>query len=246
MKKIFLIICIALVTIVKAQVKKTTTNKTVPTKTVVSIFKNSLDSFSYAMGVQGAAYYKAQGISKMNTNLLKKGFDDGYNSKTPLLTSEQCNTIIQKTIQANMALKNQETNKEANIMKEEGKKFLAENKKRHGVVELPNGLQYEIIKQGTGEKPKATDTVKVHYAGTLINGQKVDNSYDRGQPYVTPVTQLIQGWVQALQLMPVGSKWKLFIPSDLGYGDRGAGAGIPGGATLIFEIELLEIVNRPK
>ena len=127
-----------------------------------------------------------------------------------------------------------------------GLDFLSANKTRPEVTELPSGLQYEIIKQGTGEKPKATDTVKVHYAGTLINGQKVDNSYDRGQPYVTLVTQLIQGWVQALQLMPVGSKWKLFIPSDLGYGDRGAGAAIPGGATLIFEIELIEIVNRPK
>lgn len=130
--------------------------------------------------------------------------------------------------------------------KEEGKKFLADNKKRAGVVELPNGLQYEIIKQGTGEKPKATDTIKAHYAGTLINGQEFDNSYKRGQPIVIPVGGVIQGWVQALQMMPVGSKWKLYIPSELGYGERGAGGAIPGGATLIFEIELLEIVNRPK
>lgn len=107
-------------------------------------------------------------------------------------------------------------------------------------------MQYEIIKQGAGEKPKATDTVKAHYAGSLINGLEFDNSYKRGQPLVIPVSGVIQGWVQALQLMPVGSKWKLFIPSDLGYGDRGAGASIPGGATLIFDIELLEIVNKPK
>ena len=246
MKKILLIICIASVTIVKAQVKKTTMNKTVTTRSVVPIFKNSLDSFSYAMGVQGAAYYKAQGISKMNTNLLKKGFDDGYNSSAPLLTTEQCNTIIQKTMQATMAVKNQETNKEANIMKAEGKKFLAENKKRSGVIELPSGLQYEIIKEGNGEKPKATDTVKAHYALSLINGQELESSYKNGQPLQIPVSRVIQGWVQALQLMPVGSKWKLYIPSDLAYGDRGAGDAIPGGATLIFEIELLEIVNRPK
>jgi FKBP-type peptidyl-prolyl cis-trans isomerase FklB len=107
-------------------------------------------------------------------------------------------------------------------------------------------LQYEIIKQGTGEKPKATDTVKAHYSGALIDGQEFDNSYKRGQPLVIPVGGVIQGWVEALQLMPVGSKWKLFIPSELGYGDRGAGGAIPGGAALIFEIELLEIVNRPK
>ena len=246
MKKILLIICISIVTTAQAQVKKTVAKKPVVTKITTPVLKNTLDSFSYAMGVQGAMYYKAQGISKMNTMLLKKGFDDGYDNKTPLLASEQCNIIIQKTMQANMALKDQEAKKGANIIKEEGKKFLAENKKRPGVVELPGGLQYEIIKQGTGEKPKATDTIKAHYAGSLINGQEFDNSYKRGQPLVIPVTGVIQGWVQALQLMPVGSKWKLYIPSNLGYGDRGAGGAIPGGATLIFEIELIEIVNRPK
>lgn len=245
MKKILFIICFASVSIADAQVKKTTVKKPIA-KTHVSVLKNALDSFSYAMGIQGASYYKAQGVSKMNTALLKKGFDDGYENKTPLLTPEQCNTTIQKTFQANLAIKEQESKKEVNIMKEESKKFLTENKKRSGVVELPSGLQYEIIKPGTGEKPKATDTVKAHYAGSLFNGQEFDNSYKRGQPLVIPVGGVIQGWIQALQLMPVGSKWKLFIPSDLGYGDRGAGGAIPGGAALVFEIELLEIVNRPK
>ena len=239
MKKILIIICITSVTTAYAQVKKTATTKTVNTKITSPVFKNSVDSFSYAIGLEGASYYKSQGATTINSALIKKAFDDVYGKKTLLLTPEQSTLCIQTKLMANMNSKN-------SVVKEEGKKFLAENKKRPGVVELPSGLQYEIIKQGTGEKPKATDTVKVHYAGTLINGQKVDNSYDRGQPYVTLVTQLIQGWVQALQLMPVGSKWKLFIPSDLGYGDRGAGAAIPGGATLIFEIELIEIVNRPK
>jgi FKBP-type peptidyl-prolyl cis-trans isomerase FklB len=105
-------------------------------------------------------------------------------------------------------------------------------------------LQYEIIKQGTGAIPKSTDTVKAHYAGSLIDGKEFDNSYKRGEPITIPVTGVIQGWVQALQLMPVGSKWKLFIPSDLGYGDRGAGADIPGGAALIFDIELLDIISK--
>jgi FKBP-type peptidyl-prolyl cis-trans isomerase FklB len=136
------------------------------------------------------------------------------------------------------------TSNKAQGQKEESKNFLAENKKRPGVVELPNGLQYEIIKEGTGEKPKATDTVKAHYAGSTIDGKEFDNSYKRGEPLQIPVGGVIQGWVQALQMMPVGSKWKLFIPSDLGYGDRGAGGAIPGGAALIFDIELIEIVNR--
>jgi len=196
-----------------------------------------VDSFSYAIGLEGAAYYKSQGATTVNSALIKKAFDDVYGKKTLLLTPQQSTQCIQTKLMTYMNSKN-------SVVKEEGKKFLSENKKRPGVVELPSGLQYEIIKQGTGEKPKATDTVKAHYAGSLINGQEFDNSYKRGQPLEIPVSGVIQGWVQALQLMPVGSKWKLFIPSDLGYGDRGAGGAIPGGATLIFEIELIEIVNR--
>lgn len=244
MKKILIIIYIFSAACAQAQVKKTTTAKTTTaktstTKTTAPVLKTSIDSFSYAIGLEGASYYKSQGATTVNSALIKKAFDDVYEKKTLLLTPEQSTMSIQTKLMAYMNSKN-------SAVKEEGKKFLAENKKRPGVVELPNGLQYEIIKQGTGEKPKATDTVKAHYAGSLINGQEFDNSYKRGQPLVIPVSGVIQGWVQALQLMPVGSKWKLFIPSDLGYGDRGAGGAIPGGATLIFEIELLEIVNRHK
>ncbi len=238
MKKI-LIICIAAVSVAQAQVKKTTATKTTATKAIAPVFKNSIDSLSYAIGIQVASYYNVQGVTIVNPALIKKAFDDVYGKKTLLLSPEQSNITIQNKLKAYMNSKN-------SAVKEEGKKFLAENKKRQGVVELPNGLQYEIIKQGAGEKPKATDTVKAHYAGSLINGQEFDNSYKRGQPLEIPVGGVIQGWVQALQMMPVGSKWKLFIPSDLGYGDRGAGGAIPGGATLIFDIELLEIVNRPK
>ncbi|MDB5222863.1 MAG: hypothetical protein JWN83_1530 [Chitinophagaceae bacterium] len=239
MKKI-LIICIASITVAQAQVKKPVPKKAVTTTVIAPVFKNSIDSFSYAIGLEGASYYRSQGATTINSALVKKAFDDLYGKKTLLLTPEQSTVTIQHKLMEYMNNKN-------SAVKEEGKKFLAENKKRPGVVELPSGLQYEIIKQGTGEKPKATDTVKAHYAGRLINAQEdFDNSYKRGQPLVIPVNGVIQGWVQALQLMPVGSKWKLFIPSDLGYGDRGAGGAIPGGATLIFEIELLEIVNRPK
>ena len=239
MKKIFFIICITSSLLVQAQIKKGTTTKPAQ-KTTPAVFKNSIDSFSYAIGLEGASYYKSQGATAVNSALIKKAFDDVYGKKTLLLTPEQSSMTIQNKLMKYMESKN-------SAEKEEGKKFLAENKKRPGVIELPSGLQYEIIKQGTGEKPKGTDTVKAHYAGKIVNGvEDFDNSYKRGQPLVIPVNGVIQGWVQALQLMPVGSKWKLFIPSDLGYGDRGAGGAIPGGATLIFDIELIEIVNRAK
>lgn len=237
MKHLLIIIC-ASVTIAHAQVKKTTTKPAI--KTTTPILKNSIDSFSYAIGLEGASYYKSQGAVSINTALLKKAFDDVYGKKTLLLTPEQCNTTIQTKLMAYMNSKN-------SVIKEEGNKFLAANKQRQGVVSLASGLQYEILKKGTGEIPKITDTVKAHYAGRTFNGKEdFDNSYKRGQPLEIPVGGVIQGWVEALQLMPVGSKWKLFIPSDLGYGDRGAGGAIPGGATLVFEIELLEIINRTK
>ena len=236
---LILIICIASTVIAQAQVKKPTTKQATVTKASTSIFKNSTDSFSYAIGLEGAAYYKSQGATTINSALVKKAFDDVYGKKTLLLTPQQSTMTIQNKLKKYMENKNAK-------VKEEGKNFLAENKKRQGVVELPSGLQYEIITAGTGEKPKATDTVKAHYAGRLITGEEFDNSYKRGEPLQIPVGGVIQGWVEALQLMPVGSKWKLFIPSDLGYGERGAGGSIPGGAALVFDIELIEILNRPK
>ncbi len=170
--------------------------------------------------------------------MVAKAFDDVFGNKKILLTPEQSNMSIQKRMQEYM------TNK-AKVEKDKGAAFLAANKKRPGVVSLPNGLQYEILTPGTGAIPKATDTVSAHYIGALIDGKEFDNSYKRGQPLEIPVSGVIQGWVQALQMMPVGSKWKLYIPSDLGYGDRGAGnGGIPGGATLVFTVELLSIVHK--
>jgi FKBP-type peptidyl-prolyl cis-trans isomerase len=239
MKNFLILICIASTVIAQAQVKKPITKKATVTKSSTSIFKNSTDSFSYAIGLEGAAYYKSQGATTINSALVKKAFDDVYGKKTLLLTPQQSTMTIQNKLKKYMENKNAK-------VKEEGKNFLAENKKRQGVVELPSGLQYEIITAGTGEKPKATDTVKAHYAGRLITGEEFDNSYKRGEPLQIPVGGVIQGWVEALQLMPVGSKWKLFIPSDLGYGERGAGGSIPGGAALVFDIELIEILNRPK
>ena len=128
--------------------------------------------------------------------------------------------------------------------KAEGEAFLAENKKKEGVITLPSGLQYKVIKAGTGKKPKATDTVTVHYQGTLIDGKEFDSSYRRGQPVTFPVNGVIPGWTEALQLMEEGAKWQIFIPSSLAYGDRGAGRDIGPHATLIFEIELVSIQEQ--
>jgi FKBP-type peptidyl-prolyl cis-trans isomerase len=197
----------------------------------------STDSLSYSIGVQVAEYYKTQGVEKLNTEYVAKAFNDVLNNKTLIIPEDECNMNIQQKLQQFMTQK-------ISTVKEAGLKFLEENKKRPGVITLPDGLQHEIITKGTGPIPKATDTVQANYMGTLINGEEFDNSYKRGEPLTIPVSGVIRGWTEALEMMPVGSKWKLFIPSDLGYGDRGAGSAIPGGAALIFEIELLKIVNE--
>ena len=124
-----------------------------------------------------------------------------------------------------------------------GAAFMAENISKDGVKELPGGIQYEVIKEGTGASPLVTESVKAHYKGTLLDGKELDNSFNRGQPFTAPLRPLIKGWQVALPMMKEGSHWRLWIPSDLAYGDRGAGADIPGGATLVFEVELLEVVR---
>jgi FKBP-type peptidyl-prolyl cis-trans isomerase FklB len=134
-------------------------------------------------------------------------------------------------------------NNKIEAQKATGIAFLAENKKNEGVKELPEGIQYEVIKEGTGSQPLLKDKVKAHYKGTLLDGKEFDNSFKRGQPFSAPLTALIKGWQIVLPLMKEGSHWRLWIPSKLAYGDRGAGNDIPGGATLIFEVELLEVVK---
>jgi FKBP-type peptidyl-prolyl cis-trans isomerase len=196
-----------------------------------------IDSLSYAIGVQVAEYYKTQGVEKLNTDYVKKAFNDVLNNKPLAISEDECNMNIQQKLQQFMT-------KKISVVKEQGQKFLEENKKRAGVITLPDGMQYEIVTKGTGPIPKATDTVKANYIGTLIDGYEFDNSYKRGEPLTIPVSGVIRGWTEALQMMPVGSTWKLYIPSDLAYGDRGAGGAIPGGSTLIFTIELLDIVNK--
>ena len=234
MKTIFLALLLP-VSVTYAQTKKAAPNPSAAVKAPVAL--TSTDSLSYSIGVQVAEYYRTQGVEKVNAAYVAKAFNDVYNNKNLTISEEECNMTIQKKLQEFMA-------KKISADKQAGIQFLEANKKRPEVITLPSGLQYEIITKGTGAVPKATDTVKANYIGSLIDGKEFDNSYKRGEPITIPVTGVIPGWVEALQLMPVGSKWKLFIPSELGYGDRGAGGVIPGGAALVFELELLEIVNK--
>jgi FKBP-type peptidyl-prolyl cis-trans isomerase FklB len=198
--------------------------------------KNLTDSFSYAAGLNIAASMKEQGITGLNTGLVARAIQDVMDNKKPLLTQEQANMCLQDKLQ-------EYAQKKTGAERAKGDAYLAANKKRAGVTTLPNGLQYEVIKAGDATAPKATanDTVVVHYAGSLIDGTEFDNSIKRGEPATFPVGGVIRGWTEILQLMPKGAEWKVYIPSELGYGDRGAGAAIPPGATLVFNINLLDI-----
>ena len=172
----------------------------------------------------------------MDANALSTGLQDAINGKPLAISAEVAGQLV------NDYLEKSKKSQSASII-EEGQKFLAENGKKPGVVTLPSGLQYMIMKEGTGAMPKATDKVTTHYTGTLLNGEVFDSSVERGQPATFPVNGVIKGWTEALQLMKVGSKWKLFIPYDLAYGERGAGGQIKPYATLVFEVELLEIAQ---
>ena len=220
-----------------AQAKKTTgTGKPVakPVAVTANLFKNNTDSISYAVGLRIAQSLKSQGFTNLNMALFQKAMNDLKQNKPALLNDVAITECITK-----FQLKAGEA--KANASKLEGVAFLARNGKRTGVVTLPSGLQYEVIKAGTGtDKPTLANKVKCHYTGTLINGTKFDSSVDRGEPITFSLGNVIRGWQEGLQLMTVGSKWKLFIPADLAYGDN-APPNIGPGATLIFDVELLGI-----
>jgi FKBP-type peptidyl-prolyl cis-trans isomerase FklB len=192
-----------------------------------------MDSVSYSLGVLFAQNFKNGEKVDIDATAMSKGFDDAVKGKETI-SAEKANQIFSAFMQAASQKKFA-----GNI--EAGKKFLAENGKRAGVTTTASGLQYEIMKAGTGAKPLATDKVTVHYHGTLLNGKVFDSSVNRGQTIDFPVNGVIQGWQEALQLMPLGSKWKVFIPSNLAYGERGAGADIGPHEALIFEVELFKI-----
>jgi FKBP-type peptidyl-prolyl cis-trans isomerase len=211
----------------------------------VLTLKTQEDKFSYAIGMKMGANFKKQSVP-VDANILARGVKDALAGGTTLLTDEEAQAAIME-VQKQMQAKQQEKLKEAgDANKKEGEAFLAANKGKEGVVTLPSGLQYKILKEGAGPKPTASDSVVCNYRGTLINGTEFDSSYKRGQPATFPVSGVIKGWTEALQLMAVGSKWQLFIPSELAYGERGAGADIGPSSTLIFEVELLSIEDKSK
>ena len=194
-----------------------------------------MEKVSYALGLSLGSNLLGSGVNTLNYTQLSKGIQDVMEQKQPDMSYQEAQTVINdffQTLQSSTSEKAQS----------EGKAFLDANGKRDEVITLASGLQYEVMTKGTGAIPKASDSVKVHYHGTLIDGNVFDSSVRRGEPATFGVTQVISGWVEALQLMPVGSKWKLFIPSDLAYGNQGAGQSISPNSTLIFEVELLDIV----
>ncbi len=194
----------------------------------------SMDSISYSVGVLIAQNLKQQGIEGLESASVSKAINDVLSGNELDIPLETASANFEKYMGEMAAKKNEGAIRE-------GADFLIENGKKDGVVTLPSGLQYKILTEGTGAKPKATDKVTTHYHGTLLDGTVFDSSYDRGQPASFPVNGVIKGWQEALQLMPVGSKWKLFVPYNLAYGERGAGGDIKPFATLIFDVELLEI-----
>ena len=204
--------------------------------------ETTVDSVSYAIGVLVGSNNNQQLKNvpegdKMNLDALANAFKTITMGEELKITEEDANSLVQKFF-------NEASQREAQENLEAGNKFLEENKAREGVHTTESGMQYEIITEGTGAKPTATDRVRVNYHGTLIDGTVFDSSVDRGEPVVFGVTQVIPGWTEALELMPVGSKWKIYLPANLAYGERSPGGDIGPNETLIFEVELLEIVKE--
>jgi FKBP-type peptidyl-prolyl cis-trans isomerase FklB len=242
MKRTALLMVTLQIVMIAAGQSKSNSSKPATTKPATSTsltMKSPLDSFSYAIGMSVGKFYKQQGINSIKTNLMLKGIGDAMNEKgKPMMDEMQCNMVVQSYI-------TELRSKKAAEIKLKGKKFLDSVSRQAGVVKLSSGLLYKVLKAGNDSAhPKVTDTVKFHYTGMLTDGTVFDSSVKNGEPLIHPVNKLVPGMTEALLLMTRGSKWVLFIPSDLGYGDGGAGDVIPPGAVLIFELELLDIVNK--
>jgi FKBP-type peptidyl-prolyl cis-trans isomerase FklB len=236
MKKYFLLFSLSLLCFhLFAQSKK----KTVPAASglnAVPGLKNQNDSLSYSIGVMLANFYKQQGITTVNDTMVNLGMKNEMKGNNTVLSIQQCNQVLMSYIEKVKADKVSEN-------KRQGIAFLAENKTKPGVITTASGLQYIVLKEGTGPKPTAADKVKCDYEGKLLDGTVFDSSIKHGKPIEFNVGGVIKGWTEALQLMNTGSKYRLFIPSDLAYGDQPAGADIKPGSTLIFDVELIEIVK---
>lgn len=198
--------------------------------------KDHLEEFSYSLGLTISSNLLQSGVTKIDSMRFMAGLQDVFAGNKLKISMDEANHIIQEFMMAN----NEE---EANQNLEEGLLYLLNNVKNEGVVETKSGLQYKIIKEGYGESPKIDDQIKCNYHGILLDGTVFDSSVERREPVIFPVNAVVQGWVEALLMMTVGAKWRLFIPSDLAYGEKGAGGLVGPNATLIFDVELLEILN---
>jgi len=205
--------------------------------------KTDKDKVSYAIGVNIGKSMRKDTVD-IDPTIFSRGMKDALAGGKLLLTDDEMKVALAKLQTELRAKQEQAMQKAGEINKKAGDDFLAQNKTKEGVVALPDGLQYKILKEGTGPKPSATDSVVCNYRGTLLDGTEFDSSYKRGQPATFPVSGVIKGWTEAVQLMPVGSKWQLFVPAELAYGNRGAGPDIGPNSTLIFEVELLSIQNK--
>jgi FKBP-type peptidyl-prolyl cis-trans isomerase FklB len=215
-----------------------------PAKTQTPLtLKTQKDKTSYAMGMNFGTGLRKQSID-IDPAILARGLKDAFANGKTLMTEEEARVVLTQ-LQSDLRKKQQEMAQQVgDANKKQGLVFLEANKTKDGVVALPSGLQYKVLKEGTGPKPAPTDTVVCNYRGTLLDSTEFDSSYKRGQPATFPVTGVIKGWTEALQLMPVGSKWELFVPAELAYGERGAGGQIGPNATLVFEVELLSIQGK--
>lgn len=205
-----------------------------------TVLKTERDKISYGIGMDIGENMKKQSID-IDPDKLAQGIKDVFSGGKLLMTEEEFRNTMENFRKDMMAKQKMQMQEVSDKNKKEGEAFLTENKKKEGVKTLPSGLQYKVIKEGDGNLPKAEDTVTVHYKGTLLDGTEFDSSYSRGEPATFPVNGVIPGWTEALQLMKAGSKWQLFIPSSLAYGERGAGGKIGPNSTLVFDVELLSI-----
>lgn len=238
MKKIALIVALALPLLMMAQEKNDNPQKTFKPSAKLRTLQ---DSVSYAVGLDVYQNLKqSMGDFGINWDIFMKGIGDASNNK-PGYTQEQMQTVFQSYQAEQQRIYNAKVDK--NLA--EGRKFLEENKKNKSVIETESGLQYKVIKEGTGKKPDINSTIKCHYTGTLIDGTKFDSSHDRNQPLTMPLNQLIKGWGEGLQLMREGAIYMFYIPNELAYGQQQAGI-IPPGATIVFEVELIEVVENNK
>ncbi len=206
------------------------------------VLKTQKDKFSYALGMNLGTSLHKQSVA-VDPNILARGLKDALGGKTQL-TEEEARAVLTEETNALRKIQQEKAQQAGEANKKAGEAFLAANKAKEGVVTLPSGLQYKILQTGTGPKPTASDSVVCNYRGTLIDGTEFDSSYKRGQTATFPVSGVIKGWTEALPLMPVGSKWQLFVPAELAYGERSPGPEIGPDSTLIFEVELLSIEDK--